>query len=124
MMDPSNPLSCIEVTSVDKFQDHHILVCKNAYRNVIFDSLLSPSYEKVVDESEGKIIARILKWALENDLIHVTSEADEDGNHEEYPTALSQPYASIKMHKIGARMILGGVKVPLTPLSPILSRAL
>ena len=45
---------------------------------------------------------------------HVTSEADKDGNHEEYPTALSQPYAPIKIHKIGARMVLGGVKVPLT----------
>ena len=124
MMDPSNPRSCIVLTTMDKFQDRYVLICKNAYRKIIFDSLLSPSYEKVVDESEGEIIARILKWTLENDLIYATSEADEDGNHEEYPTALSQPYASIKMHKIGARMILGGVKVPLTPLSHILSRAL
>jgi hypothetical protein len=27
MMDPSNPLSCIVVTTMDKFQDRYVLIC-------------------------------------------------------------------------------------------------
>jgi hypothetical protein len=124
LIDGKNPQSLYVVTSMDKFNDRMVIVCRKKYNELCF-AYVRKAFVESKGKEETEIVEDINKYCLDSGLVSFDDDV-KTGTCDHKPEALPSLYMSSKMHKsiFGCRFIAGGSLVATTPVSKVVSVAL